>query len=253
MKRDNIGKLASINVLGLPNQIKRGVVIEAFEALRFDVLCLQVHVRGEGKPDTFDERNSVFAYVGYKSKSDTGVGVLFSSRVQIEDVKLVSARLARADIVFGGLKMRTFTCYAPPDTDSHLEEYKDTMFVDIPKQMRAIKAPYKPVIMGDFNASIDKEAHGSGWQCLGEAVDDHVSETHGDNGHRLLTFCGEFGLFLKDTMKFQKAQGMWRIAMSFTKRIDYNACGRFLWDRSLSCRVRRGSSQFFTSDHYLLE
>lgn len=83
-------------------------------------------------------------------------------------------------------------------------------------------------------------------------MDDHVSETSG-NGHRLLTFCNEVGLFLENTTKFQKAQATWRSATGFTKRIEYIACGRFLRDRSLSCGVRRGSSQLFTSDHYLLE
>lgn len=138
-------------------------MIEAFEALRLHVLCLQeVHLRGEGKHDTVRERNSVFAYVGYKNKSDAGVEFLFSSRVQIEDVKLVSTRLARADIVLGGLKMGIFTCYAPPDTESHSEAYKDVIYVDLRKQMRTIKAPYKPVIRGDINASNGAWAHGSG-------------------------------------------------------------------------------------------
>ena len=144
-----------------------------------------------GRRKTVGERNSLFAYVGYKNKSDAGVGFLFSSRVQIEDIKLVSARLARADIVLGRLKMSIFMCYAPQNTDSHSEAYKDAIYVDLRKEMRAIKAPYKPVIMGDFNGSISEEAHGSEWQCLGEAVDDQVSETSG-NGHRLLVMAIDY-------------------------------------------------------------
>ena len=40
VKRDNIEKFAPINVRGLANDVKIGSVVEAFEALRLDALCL---------------------------------------------------------------------------------------------------------------------------------------------------------------------------------------------------------------------
>ena len=63
-KSDSVGRFASINVWGLGNDVKVGNVIQAFEALRLDVLCIQeVHSRGVQQPILVGE-DSILAYVG---------------------------------------------------------------------------------------------------------------------------------------------------------------------------------------------
>ena len=64
-KGDNVGGFASINVRGLANDVKLRNVIQAFKALRLDVLCIQeVHRRGEQEPIPVCEV-STLAYVGW--------------------------------------------------------------------------------------------------------------------------------------------------------------------------------------------
>ena len=60
---------------------------------------------------------------------------------------------------------------------SHSEAYKDAFYAVLRKRMEAVSVLYKPVLFGDFNASVGLEAHGSGWRCIGPAVDDRVSQT----------------------------------------------------------------------------
>ena len=80
----------------------------------------------------------------------------------------------------------------------------------------------------------------------------NVTLTNG-NGHRFLEFCDRYELSIENSRWHNKAQTTWVSATGFTKRIDYIACDKFVRTRSLNWRTRRGSSLWFTTDHYLLE
>ena len=83
--RDNVGRFRINQCPESRNDVKLGNVIQAFESLRLDVLCIQeVHRPGVQQPVPVGE-DSTFAYVGYKNKSIAGVGFLFSSRVQLNE------------------------------------------------------------------------------------------------------------------------------------------------------------------------
>ena len=163
-KRDNVGQFASINVRDLANDLKLGNVIQAFEAFRLDVLCIQeVQRRGVQEPIPVGE-DSTLAYVGYKNKSIAGVGFLFSCKVQLDDVKLISARIALANICIGGLKLAFLSCYAPPDTESHAGSTKHSFYAELSKVVKNhVKRPHKVCVLSDFNASIGTLSHG-GWR-----------------------------------------------------------------------------------------
>ena len=159
-KRENVGRIATINCRGLANDIKLGSTINAFELLRLDVLSL-TEVRRRGKEILHDvgDLGSTLVYNGYKMKSDAGVGFLFSSRVRIDDLVFESPRILKALITLGGLKMALICVYCPPNTDTHKESFKDKHYQLMQKSLNAVPKQYKVCVLGDANASIAPEAH----------------------------------------------------------------------------------------------
>lgn len=248
---EKTGRLGTINTNGLACDIKLGNTIEAFEALRLDVLCLQeVHRPGNITLQGCGDEDTTFISVGYKNKSDAGVGVLLSSRVTLHETFFVSPRIMKVHIQLGGLKLAVLSVYAPPNTDTHSESFKDKFYADMRKTIKSTKAPFKLIILGDMNATIGGASHGS-WNCLGSAVD--VGKQTNANGERLLKFCDSLGFTLENTRRHRIAKPTWRSATGYTKRIDYIVTDKFLRLRTLNCRTRMGSSLWFTTDHYLQE
>ena len=76
-----------------------------------------------------------------------------------------------------------------------------------------------------------------------------------DNGIRLWSFADQNHHRIENSIRpsSQRLIHTWRSATGFEKRIDYVLTSKFIQKYVTKCRVRRGSSNLFETDHYLLE
>ena len=116
----------------------------------------------------------------------------------------------------------------------------------------SIPKRFKSVILGDLNATIGHKSYGH-WSSLGPT--NNINMATNDNGIRLLSFADQNRYRIENTIRPSKQRLIhtWRSGTGFEKRIDYVLTSKFLQKYVTKCRVRRGSSNLFETDHYLLE
>ena len=247
-KKDFEFTIGTINVQTLSNDVKLGTTFELVRSLRHDVLCMQETRRiGEG---IIEDNGIKFIWKGHKRKKISGVGILITSRVTLEDVFYISERLIQIHVIVGGIRLCVTNCYAPPDYSK--ESQKDQFYRDFQKAINAIPKSYKSIIGGDLNATIGEDSSGY-WSCLGPT--NNVNMKTNDNGKRLLAFAEQNNHRLENSIRPSKQRliNTWLSPNGFEKRIDYILTSKFLQRYVTKCRVRRGSSLLFDTDHWLLE
>lgn len=147
----SIFNLASINVRGLRNPVKRATVFSHLSSICFSVCFLQVHLKDQNYVERFTREwvqgESRWSVGGVHS---TGVGVLCGNR-ELKIVGRFSAvhgRVLVVDIDWRGKCFRFINVYAPPTPKERREMLND---------LDAIFMTNRQVFMGgDFNVSYDR-------------------------------------------------------------------------------------------------
>lgn len=140
-------KIASLNVNGLNNPIKRGKVFAKLKKERSHVVFLQeTHLSQQGhkKLTRFGFRNTYFS--SYKKGPKRGVAILISNSVNFEIIKETSDNEGRYVIVKGKLDNSLITLvnvYVPPNSD---KMYIRLLFENIASETEGIL-----ICAGDFN------------------------------------------------------------------------------------------------------
>ena len=248
-KKSNEVVIASINVRTLANDIKLGTSYELFAALRHSVCCMQETRRtGSG---VLQNNNTQFIWSGYKKKREGGVGIMIAENVQLVDINTVSPRILQIMIKINNIKMAITNCYSP--TNEAKDSTKDTFHDLLSKCIKNTPPAYKQIICGDLNATIGNESYNS-WRCLGPT---NNSLPTNDNGTRLLNLAENHQLRLENTIrpstKGEHHINTWQSPKGFEKRLDYFLTSKFIQRHVTKCIVRRGSSQMFDTDHFLIE
>ena len=166
--------------------------------------------------------------------------------MDVDQGRIIGARLK-----IKGLKLSVFSCYAPTDTKSYSDQIKNSFYNTLRKAITSVKndhPSYKLVIGGDFNATIGKESQSEFSKCIGKNNDPNPTSK---NGHRLLQFAHELNLSILNTQYGYKNVHRWSFHsnLGYDRRLDYILGEWFIKRFSHNCRVYRGASNPFESDH----
>ena len=89
------------------------------------------------------------------------------------------------------------------------------------------------------------------WSSLGPT--NNIDMETNDNGKRLLSFADQNRYRIENSIRPSKQRLIWRSGTGFEKRRDYVLTSKSKQKYVTKCIVRRGSSNIFETDHYLLE
>jgi len=177
--------------------------------------------------------------------------------VKLDDhTEHLQARIVSAYVCVHGVRFAILNIYSPTDcTES--ESAKASFYAALTKaKLELDKTPkYKPIILGDWNATISSESKSSGaWDSiLGHNNSDRVQTN--ENGERILAWCSKHRMKIMNTLFRTKRihRGTWRHpATGIWKRIDYICTSKWVSKFIQSCRVYIGPSALFDTDHRLL-
>ena len=247
-KKENELTISTINVQTLSNDIKLANVCDIFTSLRHDIGLLQESRRtGQGMIEIDALR---FIWIGHKKKKLHGVSIILAPHVKLLDIFYISPRILKLHIKVHGINFAIVNCYSP--TEQSKDSMKDTFYKDLQKCLDDIPSIYKPILGGDFNATIGNNSYGS-WNCLGPT--NHGEPDTNNNGNRLLSFAERNTLRLENTIRPSKPRLIktWVSGTGFEKRLDYFLTSSIMKKYVTKCRCRRGSSLLYVTDHYLLE
>ena len=253
-------RVATINVRTLHDDIKLALIIKAAEKLRIDILALQETRRTGNGAFIFDDESLKgwqLVWTGHKRKREHGTGILLAPHVKLDDhTEHLQARIVSAYVCVHGVRFAILNIYSPTDcTES--ESAKASFYAALTKAKLELDktSKYKPIILGDWNATISSESKSSGaWDyILGHNNSDRV-QTNG-NGERMLAWCSKHRMKIMNTLFRTKRihRGTWRHpATGKWKRIDYICTSKWISKFVQSCRVYIGPSALFDTDHRLL-
>ena len=196
--------------------------------------------------------NWSFLNSGYQTKAAAGVGIVMSPCVKlIEDEVYMEGRIIAAKIVVNGTKIAAICAYAP--TDVSAESSKDRFYHVLGEAIKTTKKnhpSYKIIVGGDMNATIGND-NSKDLKCLGRNND--PVPTNG-NGRRLISLCETNNLSIMNSMYHTKTthRATWYMRTGFKKRTDYILAEGHIKKYTSNCRVYRGASIPFESDHRML-
>ena len=104
------------------------------------------------------------------------------------------------------------------------------------------------MIGGDFNATVGIYLHSEHSKCIGKNNDQNTTS---ENGHRLIQFAEEHNLSIVNTFFGHKDIHRWSFYsnLGYKRRLDYIMGEWFIRRFIHNCRVYRGASNPFESDH----
>ena len=194
---------------------------------------------------------------GHKRKREHGVGILIAPHVKLDHhTEHLQARIVSANVRVRGFRFAILSIYSPTDcTES--EAAKTSFYSALTKaKLELDKSPkYKPIVLGDWNATISAESKTSGaWDSImGYNNPDRV-QTNG-NGERMLAWCSKHRMKIMNTIFRTKRihRETWQHAATGKwKRIDYICTTNWVSKFVRSCRVYTSPSLLFDTDHRLL-
>ena len=131
-------------------------------------------------------------WYGYKSKAQAGVAFVIAPHVNlIETLFQMSGRIISICVVVKGLRLSLINGYAPHN--EHSESSKTLFYRELRKSRKEILkyTKFKPVLLGDFNATIGMNSKSSGaWDNILGSNNPDKLETN-ENGELFLKFCSE--------------------------------------------------------------
>ena len=111
---------------------------------------------------------------------------------------------------------------------------------------------YEKIICGDLSATIGYKSYNN-WRYLGPT---NKNLPINNNGTHLLNLAENHHLQLENTIrpstKGKHHINTWQSPKGFEKRLDYFHTNKFI-QHVTKCIFRRGSSQMFDTDHFLIE
>ena len=248
-------RIGTINVQTAEDEIKLAEYVTQVKELKHDICFFQeTHKIGIGEVE-FDDpllKGWRVLYTGFKRKAQAGVAIVLAPHVILDDIMDVDqGRIIGARLKIKGLKLSVFSCYAPTDTKSYSDQIKNSFYNTLRKAITSVKndhPSYKLVIGGDFNATIGKESQSEFSKCIGKNNDPNPTSK---NGHRLLQFAHELNLSILNTQYGYKNVHRWSFHsnLGYDRRLDYILGEWFIKRFSHNCRVYRGASNPFESDH----
>ena len=137
-----------------------------------------------------DDKEWLFVYSPASPLWVGGTGLPISRRYTkcLQSVTSISDRILSAS--FSGNPNITITVvYAP--TESAEDTAKDKFYTDLASHCEQIPRHNIHLILGDFNARIGKDSHGSSQSVVGTHCFHHVTN---ENGQRLIDLCEEYRL-----------------------------------------------------------
>ena len=169
----------------------------------------------------------------------------------LEDNVYLEGRILATRLIVDGMKIAAICGYAP--TDASAESGKDRFYQlldETIKEMKKSHPSFKIIIGGDMNATIGNDVT-ENLDCLGTNND--PLPTNG-NGRRLIALCESNNLFMMNTLYATKPihRVTWYMGTGFKKRTDYILAEGFVKKHTSNCRVFRGASIPFDSDHRML-
>ena len=247
--------IGTINVRTAKEEIKLAEHVIHVKNLHHDICFLQeTHKIGSGEVEFHDPilKGWRVIYTGFKRKAQAGVGIVLAPHVCLEDILDVEqGRILGARVNIHGLKLSIFCCYAPTDTKSYSDQTKDAFYNTLRKATSNVKKDhpsYKLVVGGDFNATIGTDSQAENLKCIGQNND---SDPTSENGHRLLQFAQEHSLSILNSFFGYKNIHRWSFYsnLGYSRRLDYILGEWFIKRFTTNCRVYRGASTAFESDH----
>ena len=251
--------ITTLNIQTLKCDIKLANTIQAAKKLKIDILALQ-EVRREGQEllefDDGELEGWRIVWSGFKRKGHAGVAFVLSPEVELIDhMSHLDGRIMSILVVVKGMKLRVTNVYAP--TNEASDSIKDNFYAELRKTEKEItKTPkYKSVLLGDFNATIGMDSEDSGiWNYSLGSNNSNMVKTN-NNGERFLTFASKYRYKITNSIFRSKRihRGTWYHAPSKKwKRLDYILVRKFVMRFTKSCRVYRGATKYFQTDHSLL-
>ncbi len=247
--------IGSINTTTLKDPMKLALCISQCKFLKNYITFLQeTHIIGN-KTTIFEDdelKGWTFINCGMKMKASAGVGIALSPNVKVVDIdNILDGRILLVRLVLHGIQISALCAYAP--TELYAESSKQVFFNTLQKAIKESKKKhprFKILIGADMNATIGCDSNGT-WTHLGTNNDD--LETN-DNGMRLLTLSKECDLYIMNSFYHSKSihRHTWYSPTGFTKRVDYILAEWHIKKLSSNCRVYRGASIPFETDHRLL-
>ena len=251
-------RIGTINVQTAKDEIKLAEYVIQVKSLKHDICFFQeTHKIGSGEVE-FDDpllKGWRVLYTGFKRKAQAGAAIVLAPHVILDDIMDIElGRIIGARVRIRGLKLSVFSCYAPTDTKSYSDQIKNNFYHTLRKSVSSVKKDhpsYKLVIGGDFNATIGNDFQTENSKCIGKNNDPNPTS---ENGHRLLQFAHENNLSIMNTLFGHKNIHRWSFHsnLGYDRRLDYILGEWFVKRFSHNCRVYRGASKPFESDHKLV-
>ena len=247
--------IGTINVQTAKDEIKLAEYVTQVKELKHDICFFQeTHKIGIGEIEFNDPslKGWRVIYTGFKRKAQAGVAIVLAPHVRLDDIMdIEQGRIIGARVRIKGLKLSVFSCYAPTDTKSYSDQIKNTFYNTLRKAVTSVKnehPSYKLVIGGDFNATVGNDFQSEHSKCIGKNNDPNPTS---ENGHRLLQFAQEHKLSILNTFFGHKDIHRWSFHsnLGYQRRLDYIMGEWFIKRFSHNCRVYRGASNPFESDH----
>ena len=253
MGASNLLKIVTINARTLSSYSKQEEIIHEIQANKQQITFIQEsRICGFGI-----EQRGAFTLIPSSQKKfrKNGVCIIISPEVTLIDADSENSndRMLAVKVQVQGLRLQLINAYAP--TNEHKDSAKDQFYRQFQKQVNSMDKDYKLVMAGDMNATICQSSYGF-WKCLGRNNYDQVTN---DNGQRLLKFSEQNGFALENTKRQAKKihTSTWsKIAQGgkiFEKRLDYFILPKFIRNLCAGCRVYRGRSASYDSDHKMVQ
>ena len=251
-------RFGTINLQTSKDEVKLAEYILHVKNIKHDVCLFQeTHMTGQGEIEFEDPvlKGWRFIYSGFKKKARAGVGIALAPHVKLEDTIHVEAgRIIGVRVIVNGIKLSIFSCYSPCDTKSYSDQTKDAFYKILGAATIKVKTEhpsFKLIVGGDFNATIGNDCEHNQWEGVGR---NHDPDPTSPNGTRLLNFSKEQNLFVMNSFYGYKDIHRWTFYsnLGYKRRLDYMLCEGFVKRFTTNCRVYRGCSDGFDSDHRVL-
>ena len=215
----------------------------------------ETHITGNQtiKFDNHDQlKGWTFINCGFKAKAYGGVGIALSPGTRVLDIdNAMNGRILLIRAKVSGIRLSLVSAYAP--CEDKFESMKQLFYNNLRQTLKKVKKnypSYKLLIGADMNATIGNESNNQ-WTYLGKFNDDLPTN---DNGTRTLSFCQHFNLFILNSLFAMPEihRHTWYSPTGFSKRIDYIMAEWHIKRFATNCRVYRGASIPFESNHRML-
>ena len=156
-------RIVTINVRTAQDDIKLATIVKSASDLGIDILAMQEVRRTYYGVLTFEDESLKgwqFIWSGHKRKREHGVGILLAPHVKLENhQEHLPARIISATICVKGMKLTALNVYAPTETTKS-DATKSAFYSALSKAKTYLEGTpkYKPVTLGDFNATISSQS-----------------------------------------------------------------------------------------------